>query len=182
MATHSVLDQALQSFGLSAAELNSTGVQAAIAHALRNGGSLAEFFFEQTASTRVFFEGGRLDRVVDGTDRGVGLRIVFDNRQVYGYTTELTAASLHKLAEGLGAAVKGAPFTKGFDFRLAKQPSAEIAGYKIQRSPRDLSLQEKLVIAQKVEQGARAELADARQVTGGLRSRRRKRWPRRERV
>ena len=76
-----------------------------LARALRNGGALAEVFFEETASSRVMIDGGRVDQVVDGTDRGAGLRILFDHRSVYGYTTDLTQNSLETLAETLSAAV-----------------------------------------------------------------------------
>ena len=91
---------------------------------------MAELFFEQTASTRVFYEGGKVDKIMDGTDRGVGLRILFDGRSVYGYTTDLTQEAIVAMAAALSEAVQvdGAkPFTKKIEWGRPRQPVAGIA-------------------------------------------------------
>ncbi|MBI2712139.1 MAG: TldD/PmbA family protein [Bdellovibrio sp.] len=125
------LKQALNSFGV-----KSVDIEKVFKTALRNGGVLAELFFENTASTRVIFEGGRLDRVTDGIDRGVGLRILFDGRSVYGYTTELTEISLLRLAETLSEAVIGkkgsskSNSAKEIEWQTARQSHKSIADYK----------------------------------------------------
>src|SRR4051812_37557906 len=118
-------------------KLNITGmdIQKVLRAALKNGGALAELFFEESASTRVVFEGGRVDKMIEGTDKGVGLRILFDNRSVYGYTTSLTEASLLALAEALSAAVtpgakpdaKPQLLSSDIEWRVARQPQKEIA-------------------------------------------------------
>ena len=152
---------------LASLKLEALPVEAVLKRALRNGGALAELFFEDTASTRIFFEGGRVDKVIDGTDRGCGLRIVFDKRQVYGYTTDLTETGLMNLAESLSAAVKTsepAP-TREIEWGPMKKASAEIAGWKVTRSPRDLDLPGKVELARRGDTAARKVLPDARQVT-----------------
>ena len=162
----SILAESLSEFGAPGLD-----VEAVIRRALRNGGALAELFFEETASSRVSYEGGRVDRVTDGTDRGVGLRIIFDNRQLYGYTTDLTQRSLLALADALSAAVSLPPGSKGktlpaaIDWRRGKSPASEIAGYRVQRSPRDATLAQKIEIARRADTAARAELPGARQVS-----------------
>ena len=129
----SELNKELSEFGLSALDL-----EAIFKIALRKGGALAELFFEETIATRIFFEGGKIDRIMDGTDRGVGFRIIFDHRSVYGYTTELTQESLEKLAGALSEAVTAKdskPWSKKISWGLARQPVSEIAAYDIVRSP-----------------------------------------------
>src|SRR4051812_47992881 len=113
----------LKGFGLPEA----LPVEKVLATALRRGGSLAELFFEDTESSRVFYEGGRIDRVMDGRDRGAGLRVIFDGRQVYGYTTDLTEDSLLALAETLSEAVSGTSraSTPAIEWRRPRQPTAE---------------------------------------------------------
>lgn len=141
--------------------------------ALAKGGDLAELFFEDTAATRVVFEGGKVDRVIDGIDRGVGLRIIFESKSVYGYTTDLSQDSLLALAKALSAAVTGgakAPKTSATlrsnaDFKPARQVQTDIGDYKIGRSPRSIPLEAKIEIASRMDRAARAELPDARQVT-----------------
>jgi TldD protein len=136
--------------------------------ALARGGELAELFFEETASTRVFIENGRVDRLLQGTDRGVGLRIIFDGRSVYGYTTELSQKALTSLAVALSEAVSVRKQTvkkETVEWRRSEQPSDEIGEYQIQEPPRKAPLAHKIDLAKRADQAARAELPGARQVT-----------------
>ena len=136
--------------------------------ALRYGGNLAELFFEKTSSTRVIYEGSRVDKIMTGTDRGVGLRIIFDGRSVYGYTTDLTPRSLIALAETLSEAVYPKGPSKNLnkvEWRKSVQPEAQIDQYKIKTSPRNVSIADKILLAKRAESGARLELPEARQIT-----------------
>ena len=126
----------LQNFGISS-NFTSEGIDRVLRTAMRKGGSLAELFFEETVSTRVFYEEGKVDRIMEGTDRGAGLRVIFENRSVYGYTTELTEQSLVQLAETLSEAVTAKelkPWNKSIEWIKTRQP-ADIAQYKIGRDP-----------------------------------------------
>jgi TldD protein len=160
----------LKEFGIDSA-LGLADIEQVLRAALGRGGALAELFFEETASTRIFYEGGRVDRIMDGTDRGAGLRILFDCRSVYGYTTDLTRESLLALAETLSEAVQAGEkdpkkwADKKIEFAVARQPEAGIAGYRISRSPRDASTADKIALARRIDAGARKVLPDARQVT-----------------
>jgi TldD protein len=160
---NSDLQKELLEFGLG--DLN---LETIFRTALRRGGALAELFFEETIATRIFFEGGKIDRIMDGTDRGVGLRIIFDHRSVYGYTTELDQDSLEKLAHSLSEAVTARDskaWDKKISWGLARQPDAAIARYDVTRSPRDATIGEKIEFAARMDRGAREELPTARQVT-----------------
>ncbi|MGK5084311.1 TldD/PmbA family protein [Bdellovibrionota bacterium FG-1] len=161
--------QELERFGLENA--SSLDVAEILGRALGQGGALAELFFEQTVSTRVFYEAGRVDRIMDGTDRGVGLRVVFDGRSVYGYTTNLTQAALMTLAEALSAAVQAKdsqPFRKIIEWGKPRQPVGEIGGYRVERPASTLDLGAKIEFAKSADRGAREELPGARQVTAVL--------------
>lgn len=142
--------------------------------ALRHGGSLAELFFEETSSTRVLFEGGKLDRVSQGTDRGVGLRILAQGRSVYGYTTDLSQPSLETLAlalsEGITSQNKNSaePKKQIPAWREAQQTSAAISQYRIQKDPGKLPLLEKVELVKRAEHAAKKILPDARQITAVL--------------
>ena len=162
------LKQALNNFGIKS--LSTDDIQKILSIALQNGGTLAELFFENTASTRVVYEGGRLDRVTDGIDRGVGLRILFDGRSVYGYTTDLSDTSLFSLAEALSAGVhakkKGASIDQ-IEWQSARQNSP-IAEYTVQTSPREVPLTEKIEIVKRADKAARSTLSEATQVTAAV--------------
>ncbi len=65
------------------------------------GGEFADLFFEEKTGATLIFENGRVDRIRQGIDRGIGLRIIRGNRTLYAYSTEVTAAETDRLAETL---------------------------------------------------------------------------------
>lgn len=161
----SVLNEAVSKFGIP----QELALEKILATALRNGGVTAELFFEETDSSRVFYEDGKVERIVDGTDRGCGLRILFDGRSVYGYTTDLSQAALENLATTLSAAVTGGKISASprdaIEWRKTEPKSREMAAYKVGTSPRSITLKEKVAFAERANQGARSVLKDARQVS-----------------
>lgn len=167
-----LVSQELIRFGLSEAEGSEPfDLKAVLRASLRKGGSLAELFFEQTASTRVFYEGGKVDKIMDGTDRGVGLRILFDGRSVYGYTTDLTQNALLALAHALSEAVQAKdeknakPSIGKIEWSKPRQRSSEILEYCVARPARELGLAAKIEFARRGDAAAREVLPSARQVT-----------------
>jgi TldD protein len=167
------LNQELKAFGIS--ELR---VDRILNTALRQGGVLAELFFEETASNRLLYESGRIDKIMTGTDRGVGLRVIFKGRSVYGYTTDLSETALMNLATTLSEAVSPGPEAKSIDHKIewgrATQPISEISEYRIARSPQEMPISGKINLVKKAEEAARAELPEARQVTSVFLDSRRK--------
>jgi len=158
------LKSELEKSGLT--QLNPDEVISILKDALRNGGALSELFFEKTSSTRVLYEGGKVDQVVDGIDQGVGLRVVFDQRFVYGYTTDLSYSSIKNLALTLSGAVltKEKINVDQVEWMSAIQNNKEIKSYQIKESPRALSMAKKIDIAKEMEEAAKKELPEARQV------------------
>jgi TldD protein len=160
------LNSEFNAFGLAPVNLEKI-----LGAALKNGGALAELFFEETASTRVLYEGGRVDRIMNGTDRGAGLRIIYAGKSVYGYTTDLTEKALFALAETLAAAVhtkEGKRALQPLEWRKSQQSKTEISDYRVQRSPRDASISEKIALVMRADAGARKVLPEARQITSVL--------------
>lgn len=163
MRNGKIVQDELKGFGLGGVD-----IEAVLRTALSNGGALAELFFEETASTRIFFEGGRVDRIVDGTDKGVGMRVIFENRSVHGYTTDLGQESLLALAGALSAAVKtqdGKGFNPDVEWGYPRRPAEEIASYDAKLSPRHASIAEKIELLKRGEKAAREELPEARQIS-----------------
>ncbi len=153
----------IQDFGVSDLDLEKI-----LGVALRNGGALAELFFEQTASTRILYEGQKLDRIMNGTDRGVGLRIIFEGRSVYGYTTNFAESSLIALAEGLSEAVQTKQGKRGLGqvhWRKSVQPIAAMGHYQVHSSPRKIDLSRKIDITRRADAAARRVLPQAKQVS-----------------
>lgn len=164
----SLIDQSLRKLGIE--NLAQAEIERVLELALSRGGALAELFFEETHATRITIEDQKLDEVVDGIDRGVGIRVLFDHRSVYGYTTQLDRESLEALAIELSAAVTGdgKPGTLRRDWRLSVQRDPGILAPAIEVSPKSLPLAGRIEIARRGDQAARRELPDARQVTSTL--------------
>lgn len=142
-------------------------IERILSQALHRGGDLAELFFEQTESTRVFFEQARVDKIIHGKDQGVGLRILFDGKSVYGYSTDLSEEALLRLADSLSMAIPQAQKVQKpkRDWVLAHQSASEIAQYEIQGSPRKWPLAQKIDVLKDMDQAAHIVLPSARQVS-----------------
>ncbi len=151
-----------------------------IATALGQGGDFAELFFEDVASTRVEWENSRVESIVEGVDRGVGLRVIFDRRTFYSYTTDLSAKAVLRLAEVIQKTV--AAEKRGSDAKVTKaklgfqkrgwtastQPNREIADYQVKKPTRNITLKQKTMVAKRIENAARKALPEAVHITAAV--------------
>lgn len=133
--------------------------------ALINGGEFSELFFEKTASNQLFYEDDRLDRISSGIDAGVGLRIIYGHQSVYGYTTDLSQRGLETLAQTLSKVVSGKIAYQ--DTPFAMQESTSPFNYRIQKSPLEQTLKDRLQYLHKANSHARRIGQDLTQVTVG---------------
>lgn len=83
--------------------------------ALRNGGDYSELYFENTHTTQIIAEEGRIEKAVGGLDRGIGLRVLFGGKTAYAYTTELNQKGLEDLAWAVATAVRDGPNDKAIN-------------------------------------------------------------------
>ncbi len=63
--------------------------------------AFADIFFEEKCVSTLIYENRRVDRVRQGVDCGIGLRIIKDNRTYYAFTTDLTRESIDELSYSL---------------------------------------------------------------------------------
>lgn len=128
--------------------------------ALHEGGEFADLFFEQTHSAAIVCEEDRIEKVIFGMDVGVGLRILFGRKTFYGFTTEITEASLFDLAKRISRSAKegGGERKNGFP----QLPRAVIASvpisrslYPVQKHPERLSMEERASVVKRANEAAR---------------------------
>lgn len=74
---------------------------------LETGGDYAEIYYEKTLTQSFRVENGLVESCVKRESFGVGLRILKGLRSVYGYTSDVSRASLLALAHGLAASFIG---------------------------------------------------------------------------
>ncbi|HEY6096712.1 MAG TPA: DNA gyrase modulator, partial [Candidatus Deferrimicrobium sp.] len=90
-----------------AAALAELPVSRILSALLARGGEHGELFFEETRSLTVLMEDGRIERVVSGTDAGIGVRLLFRGKTFYAYTNDRSAGSLLALSNDLSRYAEG---------------------------------------------------------------------------
>lgn len=129
------------------------------------GAQLVELYFEDRDLFRMTFEDRKVDQVVQGRDRGCGIRILFDQRTVYGYTTDLSQSSLERLASDLAAGVdsKSDKIELG-DFDVSKSDPA-LTAYRPKRFGAAVSMAERVEILNQADRAVRDALPELIQAT-----------------
>ena len=119
--------------------------------ALKRGGDFADIFMEETANTSIICEEDRIEKVISGRDKGLGLRVIFDFKTAYAYTNDLTEKGLLELAEIVSKAVKQGRAQK--DISLVKKDIAH--GFPIKTTPSSVDLLKKVELVKKGNSFAR---------------------------
>jgi TldD protein len=128
--------------------------------ALAEGGEFADIYFEEGSSTSIVCEEGKIEKIIAGTDRGVGIRVISDLRTAYAYTNEITEKALLELARTVSRAVRGKQFGAAIDLR-AKVVGT---GFPIKTSPGSVPLQDKVSLVRRADDAARKIDERVRQV------------------
>ncbi len=72
-----------------------------LSRSLRNGGQYADLFYESRVENSLILENNRLEKIITGTDAGVGIRVIDNLHAFYAYTNVITESSLMTLASRL---------------------------------------------------------------------------------
>ena len=95
--------------------------QSVIDHGLTLGADFAEIFVEKSQSSNVNTLGEKVQSVESGIDFGIGLRLVYGTKVLYGYTNNPSAEEMMRILSDLAARDLRDPLvtTKAFDYRDA---------------------------------------------------------------
>lgn len=140
--------------------LDAMDVSRILRSALSEGGEFADIYFEEGSSTSIVCEDGKIEKIVAGTDRGVGIRVISDLRTAYAYTNEVTEKALLELARTVSRAVKGRKFGAPIDLR----EKIVGAGFPIKTSPDSVPLLDKVALVRRADDAARKVDQRVRQV------------------
>jgi TldD protein len=133
-----------------------------IAQALRRGGDFAELYAERRHGLSVQFDDGRLEGASDGSEAGVGLRLVVGEATWFGHVDSLEEGDLIELANSLAAASGSEPV------RPATLVSAALVSPQlVERPPEGVDLSEKIALLRACDEAARAAGAEISQVSVG---------------
>lgn len=124
---------------------------------LETGADYSEIFFEDSVGNSITIENGKVSTSSTGITSGVGLRILKENRCVYGYTSDLSRKGLLTLAESLNKSFVGKRILTVEHLDLIKAPNRN----PIKKSYKSLTQNEKIAL---IREGTDAieELKDSR--------------------
>ncbi len=140
--------------------LDQIDISRVLRKALNGGGEFADIYFEEGSATAIACEDGKIEKVIAGTDRGVGIRVISDLRTAYAYTNEVTESALVALAETVSRAVKGNSFGSAIDMR----PKRVGSGFPITMPPAQVPLLDKVALVNRANLAARGADPRIRQV------------------
>ena len=140
--------------------LDSMDIPRILRRALAGGGEFSDIYFEEGTSTSIVCEDGKIEKIVAGTDRGVGIRVISDLRTAYAFTNEITEKALLELAETVSRAVRGKEFGAPIDLRTKTVGP----GFVIRISPDTVPLQDKVALVRRADEAARKMDDRVRQV------------------
>lgn len=85
---------------------NNIHIDSILEDALLAGATFAELFFEETTFSNIRVESGEIDKVISGTDRGIGLRLFNNGIVYYASTTNITDNGVLNLLKVLSSYIK----------------------------------------------------------------------------
>ncbi len=128
--------------------------------ALARGGEFADIFAQQTRSTLIELEAGRVDKLVQGSRSGAGVRVIHMNRTAYSYTDVISDRSLLDCSAVAAAGVS----------QKARKRRVEALGRwknflaPVAEDPEAMSVTDKLKLMWRAERAARKADRRIRQV------------------
>ena len=112
----------------------------------------ADLFFEERTGTTIVYENRKADRIRQGIDRGVGLRIISSGATLYAYSTEVTPAAIDELVSTLIQADPAQSESTGLVFRAVQSDQQSV----IQVDPADVDLNTKMMLLAEADEAARS--------------------------
>lgn len=129
---------------------------------LKRGGDFAELYAERRHALAVQYDDGRLEGATDGSEEGVGLRLVVGEATYFGHVDSLDERNLTELAESLSHAASSAPVA----------PQTLVAATQVQpqavsEPPEGVELAEKIALLRACDETAREAGGEVSQVSAG---------------
>jgi TldD protein len=133
--------------------------------AMGRGAEFAELFYEDRKSTEISIESGKIERVLLGRTKGLGIRVIDHGNVSYAYTEDLSRKSLEgtaRIAAQIGTSRMGASYRQGECHLIAPE-------HLLLRTFQDTSLLAKAETLKVVDEAARGESSEILQVVASYR-------------
>jgi TldD protein len=140
--------------------LSSLRITPVLSALLSRGGEYAELFYEEVRSLTVLLEDGRIERVLSGTDAGVGIRLIYGEKTFYAYTNDANERALLAIANDLSRYAQGG----GIPAALPASPATAGRPSTVRVPPSTRGVPEKAALVSLVDRVARGVSPEIRQV------------------
>jgi len=128
--------------------------------ACNQGVNFVDAFFEEKTGSTIVFENGRVDRIRQGIDSGLGIRVIRNHRTYYGFSTRVDAEAVDDLARVIHEASILSPKDNDIAFSVnSRMPVSEI-----QVDPAAAGVAEKIVLLKQADEIARSHGPEVIQV------------------
>ncbi|GGX43939.1 TldD/PmbA family protein [Saccharospirillum salsuginis] len=127
--------------------------QSVLDHALAQGADFADLFIERHQSQNLRTLLDQVENVQSGLDFGIGIRLVYGNKVLYGYTNDDRPEALNAVIDQLAAKDRRDPVTTATAFDFREFPNRHPARIALSQ---DLSLAEKVDFLRRADRAARA--------------------------
>lgn len=129
--------------------------------ALTRGGEYADIFVEHRCQTSLVVEDSRLEKIISGTEAGVGIRLIYNDKTAYAYSNDLSEEALLAAASGVSRAATGT----SEDLILNLQKKTPECRFDIRLLPESVPLEKKIGIVRTADSTARKYDPRIRQVS-----------------
>ncbi|MDO6706126.1 TldD/PmbA family protein [Photobacterium sp. 1_MG-2023] len=145
--------------------LNPSTAKAVIDHALFLGADFAELFVEHHQSGSVEFNAGDVDKINGGIDFGIGIRLFFGHKVLYGYTNSTEEEELKRVTSLLAAKDSRDQIVQATALNLTHQNDRHPVRQPLSL---DANLEAKIAFLRATDQAARAENEKIAQFIGRI--------------
>ncbi len=129
---------------------------------LSRGGEYADVYTEQREQTSLVLEDGKLEKVVTGTERGTGVRLIYKGRTAYAFSNDLSEKALLEAASETSRAAEENSFYDSHMDLEVRRPSVNL---DIKLFPGHVALDRKIALTRKADEASRKFDQRIKQVT-----------------
>ncbi|WP_318478256.1 TldD/PmbA family protein [Photobacterium leiognathi] len=145
--------------------LNPSTAKAVIDHALFLGADFAELFVEHHQSNSVQLISGEIDKINSGIDFGIGIRLFFGFKVLYGYTNSTDEEELKRVTSLLAAKDKRDQIVNAGSLNLNRFTNKHSCQLPLSQ---DANMAAKIAFLRQADEAARAENEKISQFIGNI--------------
>ncbi|MEJ3624581.1 TldD/PmbA family protein [Vibrio vulnificus] len=145
--------------------LNPVTAKAVIDHALFLGADFAELFVEHHQTNSIQFNSQEVDKINSGIDFGIGIRLFFGHKVLYGFTNSTEESELKRVTSLLAAKDKRDQIAQAGSLNLIRYPIQHVSYQPLSKDP---YLDSKIAFLHQADLAARAQSDKITQFMGSV--------------